>query len=45
MGRLPSAGTEPASITEAAPAPGHRPATAQDERPTQAWQSSEYPRL
>ena len=43
-GRRPSSGTEMASITKAAPAPGHRPETAQDQRATQAWQSSEYKR-
>ena len=43
-GRRPSAGTEVASITKAAPAPGYRPETAQDQRATQAWQSSEYKR-
>ena len=43
-GRRPSAGTEMASITKAAPAPGNRPETAQDQRATQAWQSREYKR-
>ena len=43
-GRQPSAGTKTASITKAAPAPGHRPETAQNQRATQAWQSSEYQR-
>ena len=42
--RQPSAGTETASITKAAPAPGHRPETAQGQRATQACQSSEYKR-
>ena len=39
--RQPSAGTETASITKTAPAPDHRPETAQDQRANQAWQSSE----
>ena len=34
-GRQPSAGIETAGITKAAPAPGHRPETAQDQRAVQ----------